>query len=305
MAVRPLSSWVGVCRLGVAVAAALALAGCEPDATPGDFQPQVLDAVSGGDSITSADVSASASLSGTWMLATDWSTCVEIPETPTELRTYKLLKVKIVQDGLKLTETREVCSVTNTAILGQITVFPEALIKTFAVQTIQSSIFGFGLGAGYTSGLDEQTVGVQLTDPLGEEMPTDTNDPRLVDQEKDGHVGATLLVGKICQAYVASRALSTLSGTLVAPGRIEGKGHHETTQSFLDGSSPFCTQSFPTPANQAGSVFAMQRVGEGGLDFDFDDDGEVTCAEIIQGQATQPILTWVAPDNTTCGAEPP
>jgi hypothetical protein len=239
------------------------------------------------------------------MLATDWSTCVEIPDTPTELRTYKLLKVKIVQDGHKLTETREVCSVTNTAILGQITVFPEELIKTFAVQTIQSSIFGFGLGAGYSSGLDEQTVGVLLNDPLGEEMPTDVNDPRLVDQEKDGHVGATLLVGKICQAYVASRALSKLTGTLVAPGRIEGKGHHETTQSFLDGSSPFCTQSFPTPARQAGSVFAMQRVGEGGIDFDFDDDCDVSCAEIIQGQATQPILNWVAADNTTCGAEPP
>lgn len=305
MAVHPLTRVASVIRLGAAFAAAMFVAGCEPEATPGAFQPQALDTVGGGDSITSADVSASASITGTWMLATDWSTCVEIPETPTELRTYKLLKVKIVQDGHKLTETREVCSVTNTAILGQITVFPEELIKTFTVQTIQSSIFGFGLGAGYSSGLDEQTVGVVLNDPLGEEMPTDINDPRLVDQEKDGHVGATLLVGKICQAYVASRALSKLTGTLVAPGRIEGKGHHETTQSFLDGSSPFCTQSFPTPARQAGSVFAMQRVGEGGLDFDFDDDGEVSCAEIIQGQATQPILTWVAPDNTTCGAEPP
>jgi len=83
-------------RLGLCLAAAFALTGCEPDETAGAFSPQVQDAVATADTVLSSDASATASLTGTWVLATDWSTCVEIPDLPTELRTYKLVRVMVI-----------------------------------------------------------------------------------------------------------------------------------------------------------------------------------------------------------------
>lgn len=287
-------------RLGRCMLAVIALAGCEPEETAAAFSPQVQDASATTDTILSSDASVTASLTGTWVLATDWSTCVEIPDLPTELRTYKLVRVKMVQDNLRLTETREVCSVTNTALLGQVTVFPDPLIATFAVQTVTSTLFGSGVGAGYAAGWDQQILGAQFGDPLAEPMPTSAADPRVVDQEKDGNPGATLEVGKLCKAYVVSRALSALSGTVVGAGRIEGRGWHETSQAFLGGSSAFCSQAFPTPANQASSFFVMQRVDKDGLGWDSDGDGDVSCAEIRAGFAAQPVVSWLTADNQRC-----
>ena len=86
----------------------------------------------------------------------------------------------------------------------------------------------------------------------------------------------------------------------MGPGRIEGRGWHETSQAFLGGSSAFCSQAFPTPANQAASFFAMQRVDKEGLGWDSDGDGDVSCAEIRAGFAAQPVVNWLAADNQRC-----
>lgn len=263
--------------------------------TPGLFAAQTLDAAASdapvGDAAGLADTVTSTS--PVWAMATDWSTCVALGDTHLELRTYKLLRVEVEKFGDFRRETREVCAVLNTALLGQTTVFPPALIASMAKMVVTSA---HGTDGSYVSGLEAQIFGMHMAKPLSEGMPTDGADPRVYDSDGDGHPGATLQVGTLCQLYQANRAISMLHGKVVSPVRIEGGAVHQVSQANLGGTSAFCTKQYATTELQAENRFALVRAADAQLDSDA--DGNVTCAEIIAGQAH--ILTRREADNDRC-----
>lgn len=273
--------------------------GCEPEQRPAEFPPQLPDA--SGDA-SAADVPGDTTptgLSGTWALATDWSTCVNVVDNLVELRTYKLLRVQMVQKGHKITEVRTLCSAVSTPLLGQTTTFPTPLLQAVGPLEVQGDLHGTGVGAGYASGPEVQLYGVKMESPLADPLPATSSDPRIIDTDADDQPGGTLQVGKICQLYVALRATSSLQGTQVLPGRIEGTAVQDNEQLTLGGSSPFCTQSLPSAPNQGHNAFVLQRLGPGGLALDTDGDGDVSCAEIVAGQAQ--IVKWRTEDDARCG----
>lgn len=286
----------------LAVLAALAAGpGCgEPAAAPPEFGPQ--DAAPAGDAAwLAADVTSTGTMTGNWALATDWSTCVKVGAARFELRTYKLLTVKAVQYGHNVTEHRTLCSVVNTPLIGQVTVFPKALVSKMAPIDVASQIVGDQLGDAYQSGLDLQVFGVQLANLAVDPLPTSAADPRLDDTDGDGKPGGTLLIGTMCEAWVANRSSSTLHGAFVAPGRIEGGALQQAEQAVLGGTGAVCTQAFLTADNPTGNYFALQRVD--GLGLDTDGNGDVSCDELVAGQAK--FVTWRAADGARCaGAFP-
>ena len=281
------------------------VAGCgDLEPAPGEFDAIDRDgaiSLPGDTSATDSaggDTAAVGSATGTWAMATDWSTCVYIGELRFELRTYKLLRVEVEQVGTLWREKRTVCSVINTPLLGQTTVFSQAVINSYASQQLLSSATGNATGSAYYGALDLQLFGAKLSQPATEAMPTSTADPRVVDSDGDGHPGGTLKVGAICELYAANRAISQVSGQFVSPTRIEGGALHDTTQVAFASSSGFCAQSFVTVPNQPHNAFVLARVDSAGLGLDSDGDGQVSCGEIAAGQAK--IASWRAADNERC-----
>lgn len=294
---------MGSVAAGVPAGLCLAMlaAGCgEIEPIPGEFDAVYRDGDGSGlpADVTASSDATSGSASGTWAMATDWSTCVHIGEARFELRTYKLLRVEVEQVGFVWKEKRTVCSVVNTALLGQVTVFSPAIIKSYAEQHLLSAVSGNGQGHSYSGALDIQMLGAKLTDPATEAMPTSPGDPRVVDSDGDGKPGGTLLVGQLCQVYAANRALSQVYGQWVNAARIEGGAVHDTTQVALGSSSSFCESAFPTLPNQPHNAFIFQRVDGTGLNLDGNGDGTVSCDEIIS-QQTQ-IVTWRPADAARC-----
>ena len=100
-------------------------------------------------------------------------------------------------------------------------------------------------------------VGIHLDDPANEPLPTDPNDPRIVDDDDDGNPGITVtvevtteLVGEL---YIARREIFAYEATLTAPDRLEGTVTDDSEQLVIGASDPiFLTESdwrqHPDPA---------------------------------------------------------
>ncbi len=288
------------CCFAVLGLSGLLVVACEPTLTPSGFDAQTFD-ISTTDTVTlPTDVTATADLSGTWVLVTDWSTCVAIGDE-IELRNYELSRIQIVQTGVQLRETREDCSIANTPLLGMTTVVPPAAVASANPMYSTSFVPAQGVGAPYIGGVEVQTWGLKLANPETDAMPADANDPRVVDSDNDGHPGVTLKVGGVCDLYAVQRAIMVRSGSIQADGTISGEAARHVVQVPLGASQGFCAQPFSTVSNQTNNHWQLLRVDRQGLDLDIDGDGTVTCDEIVQNQAVfHP--TWVDPDDTRCAA---
>lgn len=109
-------------------------------------------------------------------------------------------------------------------------------------------------------------VGIRLDDPANEPLPTDPDDPRIVDDDGDGEPGITVtievsadLVGEL---YIARREVFAYEATLVTPDRLEGTVSDESEQLVIGASDPiFLRESdwrqHPDPTR---SPIILQRV---------------------------------------------
>jgi hypothetical protein len=99
-----------------------------------------------------------------------------------------------------------------------------------------------------------QVLGARLENPENETLPVDAADPRVFDQDDDGHPGMTVrveIMGLISgEVYVVQRNRNRLIGTVISPGFIRGTIEWETEQVILGASSPFLAgggQGSPDP----------------------------------------------------------
>ena len=252
--------------------------GCSPAATDGVFPDQDVALAATNDGGTADGAAAASGLTGQWAMVAEWSTCVTVIDE-IETRAWRLLKVDTVHAANGLHEIRTLCELRLTPILGLATIVPQPLIDAHPQMKVESFVLGGDeVGAVYQGGPEVQRFGINLTSPLTEAMPTkeQTDDPRLEDSENDGKPGATFTVGPSCAIHIAQREVSGLQGTIVAKGRIEGGGIHQTEQVVFGSTKAICGQSFSTRANDGHNRFVMIRA-EG---FDDDGDGNVTCAEL-------------------------
>jgi len=80
--------------------------------------------------------------------------------------------------------------------------------------------------------------GAVLENAQADELPTDPDDPRVFDQDGDGHPGMTVSV-KILgiiewQTFVVQRVRYSLRGTVVGPDRVEGRIEWSDEQTVLE-----------------------------------------------------------------------
>ncbi len=111
-------------------------------------------------------------------------------------------------------------------------------------------------------------VGIRLDDPFEDALPTDPDDPRIVDDDGDGKPGITVRIqvndeigGEL---YIARREIFAYEALLTAPDRLVGTVTDESEQLVIGASDPiFETESawvqHPDPAK---SPIILRRVDE-------------------------------------------
>jgi hypothetical protein len=110
-------------------------------------------------------------------------------------------------------------------------------------------------------------VGIALENPRGTLLPTDPNDPRIVDDDGDGKPGITVtikvtddLVGEL---YIARREIFSWNAFLVEPDRLEGTVVDGSEQLVIGASDPIFATSgsnWVQYADGAKSPIILERV---------------------------------------------
>lgn len=85
-------------------------------------------------------------------------------------------------------------------------------------------------------------IGIELDDPANETLPTDPNDPRVIDADGDGNPGVTSSI-KVTEdlrgeVYLARREIFAYDVTAVSPDRLEGSITDNSEQLILGASDP-------------------------------------------------------------------
>ncbi len=117
-------------------------------------------------------------------------------------------------------------------------------------------------------------VGIRLDDPAEESLPTDPDDPRIVDDDGDGKPGITVtirvtddLTGEL---YIARREIFAYEALLVAPDLLTGTVTDRSEQLVIGASDPVFAgsgTSWVQHADPAKSPIILVRVDE---DWDCD-----------------------------------
>ncbi len=90
-------------------------------------------------------------------------------------------------------------------------------------------------------------VGIRLDDPANEPLPTDPNDPRIVDDDGDGQPGVTVTIRVTDELsgelYIARREIFAYEAFLTDPDTIEGLVTDESEQLVIGASDPIFASS--------------------------------------------------------------
>ena len=119
---------------------------------------------------------------------------------------------------------------------------------------------------------------VELENPADDPLPTEPDDPRVVDLDDDGQPGLTARVSGLVdgEVYLVQRAITRLEGGLDGQGRLDGLLAWTAEESILAADDPLLVMGAPfeADADPTRSVFRSTR-----LDEDRD------CAWIVENQA--------------------
>lgn len=140
--------------------------------------------------------------------------------------THTWALVKWTQVGTQVTYTETTCGLRTDKVFGAETLYPDSFVKAIDVRHRTATLSTPAEGATFRAGPYVQSFGVKLSDPFREALPTDINDPRIVDTDGDGHPGVTVgishpLVGS-GHVFVAQRSVARLEGTVGEGGKVTG-----------------------------------------------------------------------------------
>ncbi|MCX6109931.1 MAG: hypothetical protein NTZ90_10065 [Proteobacteria bacterium] len=149
--------------------------------------------------------------------------------------------------------------------------FTRAIVPPSAVPTLS-------LNGGVVRWLRPETptaLGIHLDDPSTEALPNDPRDPRISDDDHDGHPGVTVNIDlgfMQGQIYLARREIFAYDLSSVAPGRFEGVVHDRSEQLTLGGYPSFIAADIHPVQNGdlSKSPIILQRV-----------DSDYTCDRLM------------------------
>jgi len=194
------------------------------------------------------------------------------------------MKVDVVQNDRWLSETHIACSIVSSPVLGASVTIPREALLTISPIFVRSTLIEQDGELQYTGGTQYQIWGIRLNDPLTEPLPTSeeyATDPRIFDAENDGNPGATFLAVGGCEIHTIMRTLSNMRGTMQEDGSIIGTGDTISQQINFPTGGSLCSAAWNSFPNTKDNTARMIRIDEFGLDLDGNDDGDITCDEIM------------------------
>jgi len=228
-------------------------------------------------------------LSGVWAMVQITSEIAKIPIVGNRTRTtttYLRLIIEQTGDALSILETNCGTNIDDGTVMVSTTI-PDAFLRSLGVTERAAHLESVSEADPSTGNpsperrivfpWSTQVLGARLEDPENDALPTDAADPRVFDQDNDGHPGMTVrveIMGLIGgEVYVVQRNRNRLIGTVVSPGFIQGTIEWETEQVILAASSPFLAsggQGSPDPDPER-NFFLARRI-----------DPMLDCADIQQ-----------------------
>ena len=242
-----------------------------------------------------SEVPTDLNLSGVWAMVQITSEIVDIPIVGNRTRTtttHLRLIMEQNDDTLSVLETNCGTNIDDGTMMVNTTI-PDAFLDSLGAteRTARLELVSGTDPATGTPSLERrivfqwntQVLGARLEDPENEALPMDEADPRVFDQDNDGHPGMTVrveIMGLIGgEVYVVQRNRNRLIGTVISPGFIRGTIEWETEQVILGASSPFLEgggQGAPDP-HPGRNFFLARRI-----------DPMFDCADIRQ----MDLLLW-------------
>mgnify|MGYP001112701627 CR=1 FL=1 len=232
-----------------------------------------------GSGTSPSEVPSHLDLSGVWAMIQITSEIARIPIFGNRTRTtttHLRLIIEQRDDALSVLETNCGTNIDDGTVMVNTTI-PDAFLRSLGVteRAARLELVSETDPATGTPSLERrivfpwnaQVLGARLEDPENEALPMDAADPRVFDQDNDGHPGMTVrveIMGLIGgEVYVVQRNRNRLIGTVISPGFIRGTIEWETEQVILGASSPFLEsggQGSPDPGPER-NFFLARRIG--------------------------------------------
>ena len=188
-------------------------------------------------------------------------------QAPLAVTSY--MAVSWEREGTAVTWTETLCDMESNVVFGTETTYPRAFQDAVGVVIRTGTLSGESTGARLEAGEFVDLLALALDDPDTDPMPTDAGDPAVLDADADGQPGVTVhvdqsLLGE-ADIYIAQRARMSLTGTAVAPDRIEGNVQWTREQVVLGASESWAEdppEEAPDP-DPSHSFFILQGVPDG------------------------------------------
>ena len=188
---------------------------------------------------------------------------------------------------------------------GLVTHVPPALTRSLPELSFDAFLIDAGDAHRYLSAEAVETWGVADV-AVGEPLPSESDDPRVWDQDADGAPGVTLVIGNdFCDVYVVQRTRMRYSGAIIDAHLIEGEAWLGVEQAVLDAELPLCAASNELSESSVPHRFVLLRIDGVGdaLRLDIDGDGKITCDDVSASTEflfESGILEYQGPDPARC-----
>jgi hypothetical protein len=187
---------------------------------------------------------------GRWALRYWVNSLTEVPVLGGIMGTVvlSLQVVDITETDSGLSWSVETCSVEMIAEEGAMneTILPDAFVNSIPVAKRTAVLTDDGQGF-YAEPFYELR-GAQLDDLINGALPTDANDPAVIDQDQDGHPGMTISVTGFVDGdiYLVQRGWNALQTTSFDGDRAFGTSEWGDEQTYLGASSFILEQITPS-----------------------------------------------------------
>jgi hypothetical protein len=226
--------------------------------------------------------SAPIDLGGTWAAKIVTSQIVNVALSGNQTETLTALAhIDVAFSAGTAMLTVRMCKIDLAPIAGLTTVYPQSAIDAIPPAQATARIGEVHVGTHYASMPYTSLLGWTSQSPTTDALPTTTTDPRVIDEDHDGHPGVTLqTMGFItADVYIVNRTTIALDGTVMSADKIQGLVTADSEQVILDATNsliprgPLNAMRDPSAAN---STFTLVRLKQ----------AQNQCADIIANAAS-------------------
>ena len=204
-----------------------------------------------------------ADYSGTYILIQETATVTSLPVLADVTATTRAVSVQnLTQEGARLRGSGELCDVHLTSTSKMITMtLPQAFIRALPPVITDAVLDRRGGKLRFTQRPETIVLGASLSQPKTEPLPTEQDDPRVVDSDGDGHPGVTVNVSGFVSGdiYLVQRGTSSLDGWAQGDG-FAGAVRFTNEQKILDATSRFLKSGPNAKPDLKKSRFVLKRV---------------------------------------------